>query len=126
MNDLDAKARALFERSVEQLDEASVRRLRLARRSALAGRAPVPRWRAWPAGLAGLAGLAAATVLAFGLAWWLPRTRVAAPPAPLARVTAPAAEPADDALLAEGDEDADLYAWLGEAPVAAEDAEKQL
>jgi hypothetical protein len=120
MNDFDAKARALFERSVEQLDEASVRRLRLARRSALAGRAPVPRWRAWPA------GLAAATVLAFGLAWWLPRTRVAAPPAPLARVTAPAAEPADDALLAEGDEDADLYAWLGEAPVAAEDAEKQL
>ena len=65
MNDMDAKARALFERSVEQLDEATVRRLRLARRSTLAAPA-APRWRGWPA------GLAAAAVLALGLAWWLP------------------------------------------------------
>lgn len=120
MNDLDEKARTLFERSVQQLDEASARRLRLARRSALAGRAPVPRWPALPA------GLAAAALLALGLAWWVPRGSVTEPAPPLARAAAPAVDAAEDVVLAEADEDADLYAWLGEAPVAADDAGQRL
>jgi hypothetical protein len=120
MNDMDAKARALFERSVQQLDEASVRRLRLARRAALAGRAPVPHWRAWPA------GLAAAAVLALGLVWWLPRDPPAPQPAQHVAASAAVRAPADEPVLAEADEDADLYAWLGEAPVATDDAEQRL
>ena len=112
--DMEAKARALFERSVQQLDEAALRRLRLARRSALAS-ASAPQWRAWPA------GVAAAAMLVLGLAWWLPRAAPAPPPS----ATSPAAV-AEEPVLAEADEDADLYAWLGEAPVAADDEEQRL
>ena len=114
MNEMEARARALFERSVQQLDEAALRRLRLARRSALAS-ASAPRRRAWPA------GVAAAALLVLGMAWWLPRTA----PAPATPAASPASS-ADEPVLAEADEDADLYAWLGEAPVAADDEEQRL
>lgn len=112
--DMETQARALFERSVQQLDEVAVRRLRLARRSTLASTSAA-RSRAWPA------GVAAAAMLVLGLAWWLPR----AAPAPAPSATGPAAV-AEEPVLAEADEDADLYAWLGEAPVAADDPEQQL
>lgn len=117
MNDIDEKARALFERSVQQLDESSVRRLRLARRSTLAS-APAPRSRAWPAVAAAVA------LLALGLGWWLPQHRPAAVPVSGTAMPAPAL--AEEPLPAADDEDADLYAWLGEAPVAADDAEQRL
>ena len=118
MNEMEARARALFERSVQEMDEVAVKRLRLARRSTLAAAEPArTHWQGWAG------GLAAASVLALGLAWWWPRESGA--PAHAVPVAAtPAANPADpssdDPVLAEADEDADLYAWLAEAPVAAD------
>ena len=123
MNDTEARARALFERSVQELDEIAVKRLRLARRSTLAS-APEPglRWQPW----AGV--LAAASVLALGVAWWWPQASVA-PAAPVAATPAvktPADPGTDEPVLAEAGEDADLYAWLGEAPVASDEPEQAL
>jgi hypothetical protein len=90
-----------------------VKRLRLARRATLSAQTrPAPRWQAWPA------GLAAAGVLALGLAWWWPQA-AAPPPAPVAATASPEAS-ADEPVLAEADEDSDLYAFLAEAPVAAD------
>jgi len=119
MNEMEARARALFERSVQELDEIAVKRLRLARRSTLAT-APESgrRWQPWAG------GLAAASVLALGLAWWWPRESMApvapAPVAVLPASAAPADAGSEEPVLAEAGEDADLYAWLAEAPVAAE------
>jgi len=114
MNEVEAKARELFERSVAELDEAAVKRLRLARRSTLAAeRAPAPRWQGWAG------GLVAAGVLALGLAWWWPRETNPGP-APVAATTASAPATADEPVLAEADDDADLYAFLADAPVAAD------
>ena len=111
----DASPRALFEHAVQRLDLPAGNRLRLARRAALAGAgtqggAHVIGWR--PA-------LAAAVVLALGLAWWMP-TRFGAAPAPAPAVAATAAS--DAALISAESDDPDLYAWLAEAPVAADDA----
>jgi len=116
MNDIEARARTLFERSVQELDEAAVKRLRLARRATLADASEAGlRWRPWAG------GLAAASVLALGVAWWWPRTQVAPEvPVAMAPATAPTDPGSDEPVLAEADEDADLYAWLAEAPVAAE------
>ena len=122
MNDMEARARELFERSVQELDETAVKRLRLARRATLAAGEKTPRWQGWGA------GLATASVLALGLAWWWPR-EAAPPQAPLAPVAmhAPAAvADAEEPVLAEADENADLYAWLAEAPVATEPEEHRL
>jgi hypothetical protein len=110
---MDAEGRtpqALFERSVRRLDAATANRLRLARRAALAGDRPSREAsRGWPA------ALAATAVLVLGIGWWLPRDRAPVPAAPAAVAVAP-----DEAVLvAEGD-DVELYAWLAEAPVAAE------
>jgi len=102
-----ARARESFENSVAGLDQSTSNRLRLMRREALsAARAPA---RAWGIPLAATA----AAVLALGLAW-----RTNTNPA-----TAPMPAPADthEEVSATGfpsEEDADLYAWLGEAPVA--------
>jgi hypothetical protein len=116
MNDMEARARALFERSVQELDEAAVKRLRLARRSTLAAPEPGLRWQPWAG------GLAAASMLALGLAWWWPRAQTAtvAPTVPMAATSAPADPGSDEPVLAEAGDDADLYAWLAEAPVAAD------
>ena len=121
MNEMEARARELFERSVRELDEAAVKRLRLARRAALSAAAsPVPVWRGWAG------GFAFASVLALGLAWWWPRESLA-PTAPVATPSVPVPAPAsDEPVLAEAGEDADLYAWLGEAPVASDDPEQAL
>ena len=121
MNDTEARARELFERSVREMDEIAVKRLRLARRATLSAREPAASaWQGWAG------GFAVASVLALGLAWWWPREAVA-PPAPVAAPSVPAPAPAaDEPVLAEAGEDAELYAWLGEAPVAAEAPEHAL
>jgi hypothetical protein len=117
MKDMDA--RALFERSVQELDDAAVKRLRLARRAALSGgREPASNWLRWPA------GFAAAAVLVLGLSWWWPGTSIA-PPAPAPNTAAAPAE-TEEPGLAEAGDDAELYAWLGEAPVAVEQPEHRL
>lgn len=102
------KARELFERASARLDVGTSNRLRLLRRDAQSAslarrslRTLMPM------------GAAAATMLAVGLVWWLPRDQAGAPPGP-----AVAIEAAQDAYLT--DEDAEVYAWLGEAPVATD------
>jgi hypothetical protein len=102
-----AKSRALFEQASEHLDPAIGNRLRLMRRDALAGaRARTPyRWLPL--------GAAAATLLALGLTWWLPRPGAPVLPA------ATTANSVDADLLPE--DDTEIYAWLGEAPVATND-----
>ena len=103
--------KALFEDAVQRLDLGAANRLRQARRVALADGAPAHRQRrAW------LPALAAAAALVLGLAWWLPRGTAPAP----ASATPAAVASEDTAVLAEDGDDADLYAWLAEAPVAAE------
>jgi hypothetical protein len=107
------KARELFERSVQELDDAAVKRLRLARRSALAGAGEAStRWRGWPA------GLAVTAVLVLGAAWWWPQAATS-PPAQ-SPVAAVKEANVDEPVLDEAGEEADLYAWLAEAPVASE------
>lgn len=98
--------RALFERASERLDQGTAFRLRRAREAALQARPEKrPAW-----GVP--AGAFAAAVLALGLAWWLPGREATAPIEPGAL----AGEDIDALVLAE---DAELYAWLAEAPVAA-------
>ena len=98
--------RALFDEAVDGLDGDTARRLRLMRREALAGAHAAPA-RGW------LPAAAFATaLLALGLGWRIAQAPVAAPATPTN-----VASPVD--LAAE--EDAALYAWLGEAPVAVEE-----
>lgn len=98
------RARELFERTSSRLDIATANRLRLARRDA---QSPASRHRSLRLLLP--IGTAAAVMLAIGLAWWLPREQTPAH-------AAVAIEAAQEAYIA--DEDAEVYAWLGEAPVA--------
>ena len=102
------RARDLFERASDGLDQGMAFRLRRARHEAQQVR-PARRGLA----LAVPAGAFAAAVLALGLAWWLPQ-RTVMPPATDPALAASTAEL--DALVIE--EDAELYAWLAEAPVA--------
>ena len=102
------RARDLFERASDGLDQGMAFRLRRARTEALQER-PVRR------GMPMLVpvGAFAAAVLALGLAWWAPT------PAPQVPADDPVAEVSAaeiDALVIE--EDAELYAWLADAPVA--------
>lgn len=104
-DDLDT-ARVLFARASDRLDQGMAFRLRRARESALQARPAAARGWRLPA------GAFAAAVLALGLAWWLPGRPwlVPADPAPLA------GEDVEALVVAE---DAELYAWLADAPVAA-------
>jgi hypothetical protein len=105
--------RALFEDAVQRLDLGAANRLRQARRAALGEASTAPlRRRSW------LPVVAAAAVLLLGLAWWLPRGAV--PASVSVPVAASPAASEDAAVLAEDGEDAEFYAWLAEAPVAAE------
>jgi hypothetical protein len=105
-------ARQLFERRSKHLDVNAASRLRQARRRALAGETP-PLTRAW---VPWSAATAAALLLAF--AWWLPPQRN---PIPASDDSALSASIESDALASE--EDSELYAWLGDAPVAPDDGE---
>jgi hypothetical protein len=108
---LPERARQLFELSVTELDAAAGNRLRLLRRTAVSEQRP-PR-RRWPAA----AATGAAAALLLGLAWWRPASAPTAPAVP------PAAMIEHGELLLEAeDDDAELYAWLGDAPVAVETA----
>lgn len=102
------RARELLARSVQDMDPATTNRLRRLRREALAG--PEPGFRGWAAPLAG-----SALAVALGaLAWW---SQPALPPgAPAASATMLPAE-ATPWVIASDDE-AQMYAWLGDAPVA--------
>lgn len=98
--------RELFARASERLDQGMAYRLRRAREAALAPGRDRPRGWGMPA------GAFTAAVLALGLAWWLPGRQGPAPAAP----DALASEEIETLVMAE---DAELYAWLAEAPVAA-------
>ena len=101
-----SRARESFEQSVAGLDQATGNRLRLMRREAIAGARP----KAVTWGLPMAA--AAVAILSIGLAWRTDNLP-SAPPTPAAGT--------GDEVSATGfpsEEDADLYAWLGEAPVA--------
>jgi hypothetical protein len=110
------RARDLFDRASDGLDQGMAFRLRRARHDA---QQPRPVRRALPMFVP--AGAFAAAALALGLAWWLPQHAAVAPAAdpPVAISTAEL-----DALVIE--EDAELYAWLAEAPVATVAAGPQL
>lgn len=101
------KIRELFAHSAEHLDVATANRLRLMRREALSAdaRGAVSWW--WPT------GILAASLLVATVAWWRPSLS-GTPAALVAQAT-----PVEDASLAVED-DADLYAWLGEGPVAVD------
>jgi len=103
-HDPDAGHRALFEDAVTRLDPATANRLRLLRRRTLSSPRPRPaRW----VRAAAFAGV----LLALGLGWRFAGESTGSG-------TPPAAD-ADLALDLASDEDAALYAWLGEGPVAA-------
>lgn len=110
-------ARDLFETAVARLDTPAAQRLQRSRHLALdaANRTSAPRLGAVPAAAFG------AAVLALGLAWWIPN-RSAAPDH--AAQAASQASVDVDAMVSE--EDAELYALLGAAPVAVGDAEHDL
>ena len=108
---MNEEPKALFEDAVQRLDLGAANRLRQARHAALGGASRAPRRRrTW------LPAAAAAAALLLGLAWWLPR---GATPSTAPEAALPAASEVP-AALAEDGEDAELYAWLAEAPVAAE------
>lgn len=100
---IEQRARELFEHASQQLEPATANRLRQARRAALTSSVRVRRL---------LPIAAAASLLAIALAWWLPRDRTTTPPIDSTAGT--------DAALIESDEDSEIYAWLGDAPVAPE------
>ena len=102
-----AESRDLFERAVDQLDAATSNRLRLLRREALASASVArPGKLAW-------SGAGAAAALLLGLAWWSPWTTGPTP------TTAPEVAEATDTVFPLED-DAELYAWLADAPVAVD------
>lgn len=100
-----SKARREFESAVDAIDAGTGNRLRLMRREALAG--TQARDRGW---LVPSIAVAAA-VLAIGIAWRQPA--VPGDPASPALAVDEAAQ-----LGFPSDDEAELYAWLGEAPVA--------
>jgi hypothetical protein len=108
--DIPGAARECFERSVDALPPATANRLRLARRAALANasaRRPLVAW---------TLPLGAAAALVLGLAWW----RQAPAPALPATAQATARALPDAGGPAADDDDAALYAWLADTPVASD------
>lgn len=106
------EAQRLFDAASAHVDAPSSQRLRRARADALAAsrtarRRPfAPRF-AW-------AGVGAAAALAIALAWWLPQRETPRP-----------STADEDALIADpamDEADLEFYAWLAEAPIAAEHA----
>ncbi len=130
-DDIGAAARSRFERAVDALPAGTGNRLRLARRAALASRPP-------GLGAVWALPLGTAAALLLGIAWW----RQA--PAPAPSTTDPAAagaqsparvHPAADSAAvidagpsdagaipalanAPSEDEADLYAWIADTPVA--------
>jgi hypothetical protein len=109
LNDsITKKSRALFDQASEHPGPATGNRLRLMRRDALAGgtrRAMPYRWLPL--------GAVAATILGIGMSWWLPQRNAIVAPSEIS------SNATDQDLLPE--DDAEIYDWLGEAPVAVND-----
>lgn len=106
MNDqewIERRARELFERASQQVEPATANRLRRSRHQALS---PSTRSRRL------LPSAATAALMAIALAWWLPRQW----PAPAGDTPAAVI----DGDLFDSEEDNEIYAWLGDAPVAPE------
>lgn len=103
------RAKTLFEGSVERLDAGAANRLRLMRREALASPGVARRWA--PA----FAGGALAMSLA-AIAWW-PQ---AGPPGAAVQANVAAGGPAAASLepTTLSEDEALMYAWLADAPVA--------
>ena len=102
-----ARAKTLFDRASQGLDQGMAYRLRRARQEA---QQPRPATRTHR-GLVPVGAFAAA-VLAVGVSWWSLQPATTTGVEPTTALT-----PSEiDALVAE--EDAELYAWLAEAPVA--------
>jgi len=108
LNDsMTERSRALFDRASANLEPAIGNRLRLMRREALAGTRPRAPYRWLPL------GAAAATLLGIGMTWWLPQRNTTVLP------NETSINASDQDLLPE--DDAEIYDWLGEAPVAVTD-----
>jgi hypothetical protein len=108
LNDsMTKKSRTLFDQASGHLDPATGNRLRLMRRDALAGARRRTPYRWLPL------GAVAATILGIGMTWWLPQRSATVAPSE-ASINA-----SDQDLLPE--DDAEIYDWLGEAPVAVND-----
>lgn len=112
-----ARARQLFERAVERAPVATANRLRIARRAALAGRASpglgsALRWSV---------PLGATAALLLGLGWWR-QGQVPTTTGPVAAAAATSAAAVENPAIAglPGEDEADLYAWLADAPVASD------
>ena len=147
------RAREVFEAASANVDPTTGGRLRLARRAALAGPARPPRkgllvfagagagalavamaaWLAWPRAQApGPAPIAATPTTPAPVAVEAPDGPAVVPdvevdvPPPIEAM--PDLDVADDEATwaALDDEDAELYAWLADAPVAPEDGEEAL
>ncbi|MEO7252435.1 MAG: hypothetical protein ABIW30_07505 [Arenimonas sp.] len=103
-----SRARELFEHSVQRIDPATATRLRHMRRELLSG--PQRTTRPWL--IPAAATMSALLILA--MTHWLPAASTSAAPAPETIAV-------DDSVFA-ADEDAELYAWLGEGPVAVGNA----
>lgn len=100
------RARDLFDRASDRLDQGTAFRLRRAREAALRPESAATGRRLWPA------GAVTASLMALAMAWWIP-SRIG-PEAPGA---VPLANDEIESLVMA--EDAELYAWLAEAPVAS-------
>jgi hypothetical protein len=112
------KARDTFERAVRDMPVATANRLRLARRHALAGdagRAPASRLARWRI------PLAAAALLLVGIGYWRPAVAPSATPSVTSGASAPVPAPVPALPLLADEDEADLYAWLAEAPVASDE-----
>lgn len=113
-------ARSRFEHAVESLPAATANRLRLARRAALAGKAPAGAARRWAV------PLGAAAALLLGIAWWrqVPVAEPAATVADSAVAQAAASGTMSDSKAVSAvvdlpsEDEADLYAWMADTPVA--------
>jgi hypothetical protein len=104
--------RRLFEETVDGLDQATSNRLRLMRRDTLAARPASPARRLLPVAAIALAALALGLSLKY--------VGNGAPVSDGLPVVSQTTVPADLAPDLSSDEDTALYAWLGEAPVAAD------
>lgn len=104
------KARAVFERQSESLDPRTAVRLRQARREAIAPRPMRPAWLPL--------GAATAAVLLVGLAWWMPGSHTRGPTGTAADSALP---PDIEGDVLANDTDAEMYSWLGDAPVAPDE-----
>jgi hypothetical protein len=118
--DLERRARAAFDASVEALDAGARSRLNQARRRALQAVAPgsragrARRWSTWaPLGALAASVLAAALLLRGPLAVEPPPATVASHPAALAQEPLELLAAGEEFEMATADEELEFYEWIG-------------